>query len=170
MLRSLLLAVLLVALPSVAAAQDTRDTQDIAKCLIAENGSGSDWGAIMDVLERRARRAGVTVARMARAYCAVHRNPRPSARQLRIRALPSADSPPGMLERYNRALVVARRGGARTCRADHWGAAVGEDFARATRLGWKRESCGNTHNAFWMLPRLGPSRVTPAAISKSIRR
>jgi hypothetical protein len=157
MLRSLLLAVLLVALPSVAAAQDTRDTQDIAKCLIAENGSGSDWGAILDVLERRARRAGVTVGRMARAYCAVHRTRTPNARQLRIRALPSASSPPEMLARYNRALEAARSGGPGTCRAEHWGAAAGADWARATRLGWKPESCGRTRNAFWQLLRLGPS-------------
>ena len=37
-----------------------------------------DWDAILDVLERRARRAHVSVGRMARAYCAVHRATTPT--------------------------------------------------------------------------------------------
>lgn len=134
-----------------------QDIADIAKCLVAENLTGSDWGAILDVLTTRARRGGFTVARMARAYCSVHRSRNPTARQLRIRALPSPDSPPGILTAYERALVAARRGGPGRCRAEHWGGADGPDFARATRLGWTRVSCGSTSNAFWTPPRRGPS-------------
>lgn len=153
----ILAAVLLFAAPSTLKAQ-SQDVHDVAKCLVAENITGSDWSAILDVLKRRADRAGVSIGRMARAYCAVHRARNPTARQLRIRSLPSNDVPQQLRERYERALVAAQRGGSGTCKAQHWGASSGEDLARATRLGWKIENCGRTSNAFWALPRLGFSR------------
>ena len=127
------------------------ELEDIARCLVAENVAGTDWSAILDVLERRARRAGWTVARMARAYCAVHRAASPTKRQQRIRALPAPDSISRLLDAYNRALVAARRGGPGTCRADHWGDR-GHDTVRALRLGWLRVDCGATANAFWRKP------------------
>ena len=124
------------------------DLEDVARCLVAENVPGTDWPAILDVLERRARRAGWSVARMARAYCAVHRAATPTKRQSRIRALPAPDSTRRLLDSYQRALVAARRGGPGTCSADHWGDR-GADTARALRLGWLRVDCGQTANAFW---------------------
>lgn len=127
------------------------ELEDTARCLVAENVPGTDWSAILDVLERRARRAGWTVARMARAYCAVHRAAAPTKRQQRIRALPSPDSTRRLLDSYQRALVAARRGGPGTCSADHWGDR-GHDTARALRLGWQRVDCGATANAFFKLP------------------
>lgn len=140
---------LALACASAAHAQDAeRDLADVAKCLVAENVGGEDWHAILDVLERRARTAGVTVARMARLYCAVHRAPTPTKRQARIRALPAADSTRRLLDSYRRALIAARRGGPGTCSANHWGD-LGKDLARATRLGWTRVRCGETRNAFW---------------------
>lgn len=151
-LCGLMIATAMWLVPNRAAAQESADIADVAKCLIAENGAGGDWGAILDVLERRAERGNMSVAQMARAYCAVHRNPHPTPRQLRIRALPSASSLPNLLRRYAEAIKIAKRGGLRRCRADHWGASAGEDFARATRLGWTREYCGDTRNAFWRVP------------------
>ncbi len=127
------------------------DLEDVARCLVAENVPGTDWSAILDVLERRARRAHVSVGRMARAYCAVHRAATPTKRQARIRALPSPDSTRRLLDSYQRALVAARRGGPGTCSADHWGDR-GHDTARALRLGWLRVDCGATANAFFRLP------------------
>lgn len=127
------------------------ELEDTARCLVAENVPGTDWSAILDVLERRARRAGWTVARMARAYCAVHRAGTPTKRQQRIRALPSPDSTSRLLDAYQRALVAARRGGPGTCAADHWGDR-GHDTVRALRLGWLRVDCGATANAFWRKP------------------
>ena len=127
------------------------DLEDVARCLVAENVAGTDWSAILDVLERRARRAGWSVGRMARAYCAVHRAVTPTKRQARIRALPSPDSTRRLLDSYQRALVAARRGGPGTCTADHWGDR-GADTARALRLGWLRVDCGQTANAFWRRP------------------
>lgn len=127
------------------------DLEDVARCLVAENVPGTDWSAILDVLERRARRAGWSVGRMARAYCAVHRAATPTKRQSRIRALPSPDSTRRLLDSYQRALVAARRGGPGTCSADHWGDR-GHDTARALRLGWLRVDCGETANAFFKLP------------------
>ena len=127
------------------------DLEDVARCLVAENVPGTDWSAILDVLERRARRAHVSVGRMARAYCAVHRATTPTTRQARIRALPSPDSTRRLLDSYQRALVAARRGGPGTCTADHWGDR-GHDTARALRLGWQPVDCGATANAFFRLP------------------
>lgn len=127
------------------------DLEDVARCLVAENVPGSDWDAILDVLERRARRAHVSVGRMARAYCAVHRAVTPTKRQARIRALPSPDSTRRLLDSYQRALVAARRGGPGRCDADHWGDR-GHDTARALRLGWQPVDCGATANAFFKLP------------------
>lgn len=127
------------------------DLEDVARCLVAENVPGTDWSAILDVLERRARRAGWSVGRMARAYCAVHRAATPTKRQARIRALPAPDSTRRLLDSYQRALVAARRGGPGTCTADHWGDR-GHDTARALRLGWLRVDCGQTANAFWRRP------------------
>ena len=127
------------------------DLEDTARCLVAENVAGTDWPAILDVLERRARRAGWSVGRMARAYCAVHRAGTPTKRQSRIRALPAPDSTRRLRDSYQRALVAARRGGPGTCSADHWGDR-GADTARALRLGWLRLDCGQTANAFWRRP------------------
>lgn len=127
------------------------DLEDVARCLVAENVGGGDWPAILDVLERRARRAHVSVGRMARAYCAVHRATTPTKRQARIRALPSPDSTSRLLDSYHRALVAARRGGPGTCTADHWGDR-GHDTARALRRGWLVADCGATANAFFRLP------------------
>ena len=127
------------------------DLEDVARCLVAENVPGTDWPAILDVLERRARRAGWSVGRMARAYCAVHRAATPTKRQSRIRALPAPDSTRRLLDSYQRALVAARRGGPGRCDADHWGDR-GADTARALRLGWLRVDCGQTANAFFRLP------------------
>ena len=135
--------------PAVAA--EPGDLEDVARCLVAENVPGTDWSAILDVLERRARRAHVSVGRMARAYCAVHRATTPTTRQARIRALPSPDSTRRLLDSYQRALVAARRGGPGTCTADHWGDR-GHDTARALRLGWQPVDCGQTANAFFRLP------------------
>ena len=150
MLRLITLA-LTLALATKAHAQTNdaeRDIADVARCLVAENVGGEDWNAILDVLERRARTANVTVARMARLYCAVHRAANPTKRQARIRALPAADSTRRLLDSYRRALIAARRGGPRTCSANHWGD-LGHDLVRATRLGWTRVHCGATRNAFW---------------------
>ena len=127
------------------------ELEDTARCLVAENVAGTDWSAILDVLERRARRAGWTVARMARAYCAVHRAASPTKRQARIRALPAPGSTSRLLDAYQRALIAARRGGPGTCAADHWGDR-GHDTVRALRLGWLRVDCGETANAFWRRP------------------
>jgi hypothetical protein len=127
------------------------DLEDVARCLVAENVPGTDWGAILDVLERRARRAHVSVGRMARAYCAIHRAGTPTKRQQRIRALPAPDSRRRLLDSYERALVAARRGGPGTCTADHWGDRA-HDTARALRLGWQPVDCGATANAFFKLP------------------
>lgn len=135
--------------PAVAA--EPGDLEDVARCLVAENVPGTDWPAILDVLERRARRAHVSVGRMARAYCAVHRATTPTTRQARIRALPSPDSTRRLLDSYQRALVAARRGGPGQCDADHWGDR-GHDTARALRLGWQPVDCGATANAFFKLP------------------
>mgnify|MGYP000061447843 CR=1 FL=1 len=33
-----------------------------------------------------------------------------------------------------------------------WGAATGDDYARAVGAGWTRVECGSTRNAFWRLP------------------
>lgn len=143
----LLLWLALVAAPAASARAD--DVEDTARCLVAENVTGEDWPAILDVLERRAAQAGVTVGRMARLYCAVHRAGSPTQRQTRIRALPAAGSPGRLLRAYQRALVAARRGGPGTCTANHWGDR-GRDFARATRLGWTSVVCGETRNAFWL--------------------
>ena len=140
---------------NVAEAQDppaaaSHDEADIARCLVAESSRAEDWPAILDVLERRARRAGWSVGRMARAYCAVHRAATPTKRQARIRALPTGGTP--RLQRlYQRALVAVLRGGPGRCDAEHWGAASGDDLARAMRLGWRRVDCGATANAFWRL-------------------
>ena len=88
-----------------------RDLADVARCLVAEDERGTDWGALLDVLARRAASHGMTSAGVARAYCAVHRVPRPSARQARIRALPDANPPPRLAAIYARALDAARSGG-----------------------------------------------------------
>ena len=131
--------------PPVAASQDAAD---IARCLVAESSRAEDWPAILDVLERRAARGGMSVATMARRYCAVHRASRPSLRQARIRALPEGGTP--RLQRLDaRSLVAVLRGGPGRCDAEHWGAASGDDLARALRLGWRRVDCGPTANAFW---------------------
>lgn len=129
-----------------------RDLADVARCLVAEDERGTDWGALLDVLARRAASHGMTSAGVARAYCAVHRVPRPSARQARIRALPDANPPPRLAAIYARALNAARSGGPGMCVAEHWGAATGEDYARAMRAGWTRVDCGSTRNAFWTVP------------------
>lgn len=129
-----------------------RDLADVARCLVAEDERGTDWGALLDVLARRAASHGMTSAGIARAYCAVHRVPQPSSRQARIRALPLANPPPRLAAIYARALDAARSGGAGTCAAEHWGAATGEDYARALRAGWTRVDCGVTRNAFWLVP------------------
>ena len=129
----------------------SQDDADIARCLVAESSRAEDWPAILDVLERRATRGGMTVAEMARRYCAVHRVASPSLRQARIRALPEGGTP--RLQRlYARALVAVRSGGPGRCSAEHWGAASGSDLARALRLGWLRVDCGPTANAFWRRP------------------
>ena len=113
---------------NVAEAQDppaaaSHDAADIARCLVAESSRAEDWPAILDVLERRAARGGMSVATMARRYCAVHRASRPSLRQTRIRALPAGGTP--RLQRlYARALVAVQRGGPGRCDAEHWGAAA----------------------------------------------
>jgi hypothetical protein len=133
--------------PPAAASQNAAD---VARCLVAESSRAQDWPAILDVLERRAARGGMSVATMARRYCAVHRAARPSLRQARIRALPEGGTP--RLQRlYQRALVAVQRGGPGRCDAEHWGAASGDDLARALRLGWRRVNCGDTANAFWRL-------------------
>ena len=141
----------LQAQPRPAPVAEPGDLEDVARCLVAENVPGTDWDAILDVLERRARRAHVSVGRMARAYCAVHRAATPTTRQARIRALPAPDSTRRLLDSYQRALVAARRGGPRRCDADHWGDR-GHDTARALRLGWQPVDCGATANAFFRLP------------------
>ena len=131
-----------------------RDARDVAICLVAEyEHDGADWLAILDVLERRATAHRMTPAAMARAYCAVHRSPRPSTRQLRLRALPGGRPSRRLTLLYEAALVAARRGGPGTCSADHWGAPTGEDHARAVRAGWLRVDCGDTRNAMWAVPR-----------------
>ena len=84
-----------------------RDLADVARCLVAEDERGTDWGALLDVLARRAASHGMTSAGIARAYCAVHRVPQPSSRQARIRALPLADPPPRLAAIYARALTDA---------------------------------------------------------------
>lgn len=145
---SLALACASVAHAQTRDAEAENDTADIARCLVAENVSGEDWPAILDVLARRARTAHVTVARMARLYCAVHRAVTPTKRQARIRALPAPESTSRLLRSFQRALIAARRGGPGTCSANHWGD-LGSDFVRATRLGWTRVRCGETRNAFW---------------------
>jgi len=142
----LLWLALVVVAPAAAARAD--DVEDVARCLVAENVDGQDWPAILDVLERRATQAGVTVGRMARLYCAVHRAANPTKRQARIRALPAAGSPARLVRAYHRALVAARRGGPGTCGANHWGDRA-RDYARASRLGWTPVTCGATANAFW---------------------
>jgi hypothetical protein len=128
----------------------SQDAADVARCLVAESSRTEDWPAILDVLERRAARGHMSIATMARRYCAVHRAARPSLRQARIRALPEGGTP--RLQRlYQRALVAVLRGGPGRCDAEHWGAASGDDLARALRLGWRRVDCGPTANAFWRL-------------------
>ena len=130
----------------------SRALADVARCLVAEDERGSDWGAILDVLERRGAAHGMSASAMARAYCAVHRARSPSARQARIRALPDAAPSPRLAGVYERALEAAAAGGPGTCAAEHWGAATGDDYARAVGAGWTRVTCGETRNAFWRLP------------------
>ena len=48
--------------------------------------------------------------------------------------------------------TAAAAGGPGTCAAEHWGAATGDDYARAVGAGWTRVECGTTRNAFWRLP------------------
>jgi hypothetical protein len=122
------------------------DVRDVAICLVAEyEHDGADWLAILDVLERRAAAHHMSTAAMARAYCAVHRSPRPSVRQLRLRALPGGRPSLRLARLYQAALVAARAGGPGTCDASHWGSA--EDV----RLRWPRAvvaDCGVTRNVF----------------------
>lgn len=134
-----------------AQSRSTRDDRAVAVCLLAEDERGTDWGAILDVLATRAAAHGMTPGAMARAYCAVHVSRRPSARQVRLRALPGGNPSHRLAALYRAALVAARRGGPGTCAADHWGAATGEDHARAVRAGWVRVECA-TRNAFWRVP------------------
>lgn len=128
------------------------DVSAIAQCLVAEDEVGTDWAAILGVLDRRAHEAGMSVASMARAYCAVHRTARPSRRQAWIRALPHDYPSQRIREVYARAVELVRTwDGVTPCAADHWGAASGEDHARAVRAGWVRVECAS-RNAFWRLP------------------
>ena len=130
----------------------TRDERAVAICLVAEDERGTDWPAILGVLDRRAHEAGMSVASMARAYCAVHRTTRPSRRQAWIRALPHDYPSQRIREVYARAVELVRTwDGVTPCAADHWGAATGEDHARAVRAGWVRVECAS-RNAFWRLP------------------
>ena len=57
-----------------------------------------------------------------------------------------------VLDLVERALEAAAAGGPGTCAAEHWGAATGDDYARAVGAGWTRVECGSTRNAFWRLP------------------
>jgi hypothetical protein len=127
----------------------TRDERAVAVCLLAEDERGTDWPSILDVLERRAAAHGMTPGAVSRVYCAVHRAARPSARQLRLRALPGGNPSPRIAALYEAALAAARRGGPGTCGASHWGAASGEDHARAVRAGWRRVTGCGERNAFW---------------------
>jgi len=129
-----------------------RALADVARCLVAEDERGTDWPAILDVLERRGASHGMSAAAVARAYCAVHRARVPSSRQARIRALPDAHPSPRLAAVYQRALEAAAAGWPGTCAAEHWGAATGDDYARAVGAGWTRVRCGETRNAFWRLP------------------
>ena len=129
-----------------------RALADVARCLVAEDERGTDWPAILDVLERRGAQHGMSAAAVARAYCAVHRARVPSSRLARIRALPDAHPSPRLAAVYQRALEAAAAGGPGTCAAEHWGAATGDDYARAVGAGWTRVACGVTRNAFWDVP------------------
>lgn len=62
----------------------------LAQCIVGERNwdGGAEWAAISHVLAKRARRGQQPFERMVRRYCAVHGNPRPTARQLWVRSLP----------------------------------------------------------------------------------
>ena len=131
--------------PAEAQSRATRDERAVASCLIGEDERGTDWPAILDVLERRAAAHGMTPGAVARAYCAVHRAARPSARQLRLRALPGGNPSQRIAALYEAALVAARRGGPGTCSASHWGS------AQDVRRRWPHAvvaDCGATRNVF----------------------
>ena len=96
-LRAILVVGLLFWSPSVFAqapvpAREWTDSTRLAlaQCLVGERNwdARTEWAAIAHVLAKRARRSGQHFERMVRRYCAAHGNPRPTARQLWVRALP----------------------------------------------------------------------------------
>lgn len=138
-----LLVALMCASPRALAGDDTLPLTLIAEATYSER----DHVAILHVLQKRARKQGVTLSEMARRYSAVWRRP-----SVPYRVTSAVSMHPRKYRALLRTISAHRRGLTRNpCPgADHWGAPYGADLERARRAGWRRIDCG-TVNAFWSL-------------------
>ena len=151
----------------------------LARIAVSESGwdGKRDRAAIWHVLGRRADRHGMRLTSMARAYSSRVFDPTRTDRRRWVamldprHALESGGRPEGFPDtlpwrnfrtRWRNILLHAdaflRSHVADPCgedAPDHWGMSVpgSIDYRRAVGAGWERVDCGETHNAFWRVPR-----------------
>lgn len=151
----------------------------LARIAVSESGwdGKRDRAAIWHVLSRRAERHGMRLTSMARAYSSrVFDTERTDARRwiasLDARhALRTGGAPehfperlPWRIYRSRWSSILAQadaflrdhvRDPCGDQAPDHWGMSLpgSIDYRRATSAGWERVDCGDTHNAFWRVPR-----------------
>lgn len=144
----------------IAAPARADDAVWLGRVAVAESGwsAPADRAAIWHVISRRAGRAGVSLATMARAYSSPLRRGhwargleangrRPAAFPARLRWSVHRPAWEAILEAaraFLRGEVADPCGGS----ALHWGDRRG-DLARALSYGWRRVDCGRTANLFW---------------------
>lgn len=132
---------------------------DMARTVVAECGwdSTEDQVAVIHVLRRRARRAGMEDWQMARAYSAAWKTKkRPWTLQLRAdmkapRSWPSEAAWANYRQRWAKVIELVKDTPEDPCegQALHFGDQHG-DRARARRAGWRKLSCGRL-NDYWAL-------------------